>query len=151
MVSILPCIQFQYSTVVLCFFLSMEGNIPWMFIQIMWEFSICFLPHTKLIFPCMQGNFSYVIFLFYTKLIFPCMQGDLKKSNTRNIFFGCKWKFTLQTKPVRGFATVYFQEHHFLVSWLNQSLEGGMNSFTLQKATIFFTWFLSWFTAFFYR
>ena len=57
----------------------------------MWEFSLCFfLPHTKLIFPCMQGNFSYVIFLFHTKLIFPCMQGDLNKSYIRNIFVGYK-------------------------------------------------------------
>jgi hypothetical protein len=53
-------------------------------------FDMFFLPHTKLIFPCIQGNFSYVIFLFHTKLIFPCMQGDLNKSNTRNIFAGCK-------------------------------------------------------------
>ncbi len=53
-------------------------------------FHMFFLPHTKLIFPCMQGNFSYVIYLFHTKLIFPCMQGDLNKSNTRNIFVGCQ-------------------------------------------------------------
>ncbi len=58
----------------------------------------------------MQGNFSYVIFLFHTKLVFPCMQGDLNKSNTRNIFVGCKWKFTFQTKPLWGFATVYTPE-----------------------------------------
>jgi hypothetical protein len=51
-------------------------------------FLMLFLPHTKLIFPCMQGNFSYVIFLFHTKLIFPCMQGELNKSHTRNIFVG---------------------------------------------------------------
>ena len=54
------------------------------------NFPYVFLPHTKLTFPCMQGNFSYVIFLFHTKLIFPCMQGDLNKSNARNIFVGCK-------------------------------------------------------------
>ncbi len=70
-------------------------------------FLMFFLPHTKLIFPCLQGNFSYVIFLFHTKLIFTCMQGDLNKSNTRNIFVGCKWKFTFRTKPFWGFATVY--------------------------------------------
>ncbi len=71
-------------------------------------FHMFFLPHTKLRFPCMQGNFSYVIFLFHTKLIFPCMQGDLNKSNTRNIFVGCKWKFTFQTKPLWVFATVMY-------------------------------------------
>ncbi len=49
-----------------------------------------FLLHTKLIFPCMQENFSYVFFLFHTKLIFPCMQGDLNKYHIRNIFVGYK-------------------------------------------------------------
>ncbi len=35
------------------------------------------------------------------------MQGDLNKSYIRNIFVGYKWKFTFQTKPLWGFATVY--------------------------------------------
>jgi hypothetical protein len=53
-------------------------------------FHMFFMPYTKLILPCIQGNYSYVTFLFHTKLIFPCMQGDLNKSNTRNIFVRCK-------------------------------------------------------------
>jgi hypothetical protein len=47
--------------------------------------------------------------LFHTKLIFPCMQGELNKSYIRNIFVGYKWKFTFQTKPLWGFATVYYE------------------------------------------
>jgi len=46
---------------------SMKAKL---FMENMWELSLCFLPHTK--------------------LIFPCMQGDLNKSNTRNIYVGCK-------------------------------------------------------------
>ena len=51
-------------------------------------------------------EFFYVFYLFHTKLIFPCMQGDLIKSTVRNIFVGYKWKITFQTKPLWGFATV---------------------------------------------
>ncbi len=97
--SILPCIQFQHSPVVLCFFLSMEGNIPWMFMEIMWEFSICFFASYKVNIPMYAEEF-FLCYVFF-------MQGDLNKSNTRNIFVGCKWKFTFQTKPRWGFATVY--------------------------------------------
>jgi hypothetical protein len=57
--------------------------------------------------PMHAGEIFYVIFLFHTKLIFPCMQGDLNKSYISNIFVGSKWKFTFQTKPLWGFATVY--------------------------------------------
>ncbi len=74
----------------------------------MWEFSLCFhfVPY-KFNIPMYAGEFFYVFYLFHTTLIFPCMQGDLNKSHVRNMFVGYKWKFTFQTKPLWGFATVY--------------------------------------------
>ncbi len=79
-----------------------------LFMENMWEFSLCFHFVTyKVNIPMYAGEFFYVIYLFHTKLIFLWMQGDLNKSNVRNIFVGYKWKFTFQTKPLWGFATVY--------------------------------------------
>ncbi len=78
-----------------------------LFMENMWEFSLCFHFVTyKVNIPMCAGEFFYVIYLFHTKLIFPWMQGDLNKSNVRNIFVGYKWKFTFQNKPLWGFATV---------------------------------------------
>ncbi len=83
-----------------------------LFIENMWEFFLVFyfVPY-KVNIPMHVGEFFYVFILFYTKLIFPCMQGDWNKSYIRNIFVGYKWKFTFQTKPLWGFATVYFLEN----------------------------------------
>ncbi len=79
-----------------------------LFMENMWEFFLCFHFVTyKVNIPMYAWEFFYVIYLFHTKLIFPWMQGDLNKSNVRNIFVGYKWKFTFQTKPLWGFATVY--------------------------------------------
>jgi hypothetical protein len=57
----------------------------------MWEFFLVFyfVPY-KVNIPMHAGEFFYVIFLFHTKLIFPCMQGDLNKSYIRHIFVGYK-------------------------------------------------------------
>ncbi len=85
---------FQYSPVVLYFFLSMEGNISWRQ-HCLWK-------------TC--GNFPYVYILFHTNLVFPCMYGDLNMSNRRKIFVGYQGKFTFHTNPLWrswGFATVY--------------------------------------------
>ncbi len=65
--SILPCIQFQYSPVVLCYFISMEGNIPWMFMEIMWEFSIC-------LFCPIQSKYSHVCRGIFLMLFFCSIQ-----------------------------------------------------------------------------
>ncbi len=72
-----------------------------LFMENMWEFSSCFhfVPY-KVNIPMYAGELFYVFYLFHTKLIFPCMQGDLNKSNVRNIFVGYKLKFTFQTKPL---------------------------------------------------
>ena len=63
--SMLPCIQFQHSPVVLCFFLSMEGNIPLMFMEIMWEFSMCFFAPYKVNIPMYAGRFKQVPYKEY--------------------------------------------------------------------------------------
>ncbi len=65
-----------------------------------------FVPY-KVNIPMYGGEFFKCFFLFHTKLIFPCMQGDLNKFHLSNILVGYKWKFTFRTKPLWGFATVY--------------------------------------------
>ncbi len=77
--SILPCIQFQHSPVVLCFFLSMEGNIPWMFMEIMWEFSICFFVSYKVNFPMYAGEFFLCYFFVPYKVNIPMDAGGFKQ------------------------------------------------------------------------
>ncbi len=81
-----------------------------LFMENMWEFFLVFyfVPY-KVNIPMHAGELFYVYFLFHTKLIFPCMQGELNKSYIRNMFVGYKWKFTFQTKPLWGFATVRHQ------------------------------------------
>jgi hypothetical protein len=56
-----------------------------------WEFSLCFyfVPY-KVNIPMYFRGIFLMFFLFHTKLMFPCMQGDLNKSNRRNIFVECK-------------------------------------------------------------
>jgi hypothetical protein len=78
-----------------------------LFMENMWKFLLVFyfVPY-KVNIPMHAGEF-FMFFLFPTKLIFPCMQGDLNKSYIRNVFVGYKWKFTFQTKPLWGFATVW--------------------------------------------
>ncbi len=83
-----------------------------------------------------EGKAVYVgiflmFFLPHTKLIFPCMQGDLNKSHTRNIFVGYKWKFTFQTKPLWGFATVWCLESSF-----RRKENGAWNPLTWQKRMV---------------
>jgi hypothetical protein len=98
-----------------------------LFMENMWEFSLCFhfVPY-KVNIPMNAGEFFYVIYLFHTKLIFPWMQGNLNKSNVSNIFVWYKLKFTFQTKPLWGFATV----HSHAKSWLPfcQSLSSFFNA-----------------------
>jgi hypothetical protein len=62
-----------------------------LFMEKMWEFFLVFyfVPY-KVNIPMHVGEFFYVLFLFHTKIIFPCMQGDLNKSYIRNIFVGYK-------------------------------------------------------------
>ena len=57
-----------------------------LFMENMWEFFLVFyfVPY-KVNIPMHAGEFFYVFYLFHTKLIFPCMQGDLNKSYIRNI------------------------------------------------------------------
>jgi hypothetical protein len=52
-----------------------------LFMENMWEFFFVFyfVPY-KVNIPKNAREFFYVIFLFHTKLLFPCMQGDLNKS-----------------------------------------------------------------------
>ena len=79
-----------------------------LFMENMWEFFLVFyFVPSKVNIPMHAGELFYVYFLFHTKVIFPCMQGELNKSYIRNIFVGYKWKFTFQTKPLWGFATVW--------------------------------------------
>jgi hypothetical protein len=62
-----------------------------LFMENMWEFSLCFyfVPY-KVNIPMYAGEFFKCFFLFHTKLIFPCIQGDLNKFHIRNIFVGYK-------------------------------------------------------------
>ena len=62
-----------------------------LFMENMWEFFLVFyfVPY-KVNIPMHAGELFYVYFLFHTKLIFPCMQGELNKSYIRNIFVGYK-------------------------------------------------------------
>jgi hypothetical protein len=55
-----------------------------LFMENMWEFFLVFyfVPY-KVNIPMHAGEFFYVFILFHTKLIFPCMQGDLNKSYIR--------------------------------------------------------------------
>jgi hypothetical protein len=76
--SILPCIQFQCFPVVLCFFLSMEGYIPWMFMEIMWEFSICFFAPYKDNIPY-AGEFFLCNFFVPYKVNVPMYAGGFKQ------------------------------------------------------------------------
>jgi hypothetical protein len=58
-----------------------------LFMENMWEFFLVFyFVLYKVNIPMHAREFFYVIILSHTKLIFPCMQGDLNKSYTRNIF-----------------------------------------------------------------
>ncbi len=51
-----------------------------LFMENMWEFFLVFhfVPY-KVNIPMHAREIFYVFFLFHTKLIFPCMQGDLNK------------------------------------------------------------------------
>jgi hypothetical protein len=59
-----------------------------LFMQNMWEFFLVFyfVPY-KVNIPMHAGEIFYVFFLLHTKLIFPCMQGDLNKSYKEYIFW----------------------------------------------------------------
>ncbi len=61
------------------------------FMENMREFFLVFhfVPY-KVNIPMHAGEYFFCVFLFHTKLIFPCMQGDLNKSYIRNIFAGYK-------------------------------------------------------------
>jgi hypothetical protein len=56
-----------------------------LFMENMWEFFLVFyfVPY-KVNIPMHAGELFYVYFLFHTKLIFPCMQGELKGTVQRD-------------------------------------------------------------------
>jgi hypothetical protein len=58
-----------------------------LFMENMWEFFLVFyfVPY-KVNIPMHARKLFYVFILFHTKIIFPCMQGNLNKSYIRNIF-----------------------------------------------------------------
>jgi hypothetical protein len=108
-----------------------------LFMENMWEFFLVFyFVQYKVNIPMHVGEFFYVFILFYTKLIFPCIQGDWNKSYIRNIFVGYKWKFTFQTKPLWGFATVYFLIQRFSQVGLQNSRRQSFQSSYFKSITL---------------
>ncbi len=75
---------------------SMKAKL---FMENMWEFSLWFFAPYKVNIPMCAGEFFLCYFFVPYKANIPMYAGDLNKSNTRNIFVKCKWKFTFFFRP----------------------------------------------------